>query len=96
MTRDWAMSSLISSMGIGPNAVIFTDGYDWVPRGQMVKPFAHPTRLRVPKQELGNQPKIKNETGFSQLLHIPLHRSPAETIRLHQPDEPEGDAMDTR
>jgi len=38
----------------------------------------------------------KNETGFSQSLHIPFHRSLAEAIRLHLPDKPEGDAMDTR
>ena len=30
------------------------------------------------------------------MLHIPLHRDLAEAIRLHHPDEPEGDAMDTR
>jgi hypothetical protein len=37
----------------------------------------------------------KNETGFSQLLHIPHHRNLAEAIWLYHPDEPEGDAMDT-
>jgi len=38
----------------------------------------------------------ENKTGFSHLLHIPFHRSLAEAIRLHHPDKPEGDAMDTR
>ena len=44
----------------------------------------------------GEIQKVKIETEFSQLLHIPFHRSPAEAIRLHHPDEPEGNAMDTR
>jgi hypothetical protein len=47
------------------------------------------------KQPFGYR-TIEKETGFSHMLHIPFHRSLAEAIRLHHPDKPEGDAMDTR
>jgi hypothetical protein len=60
--------------------------------------------FKLPKSYCNTQKKqplpfwrtAENETGFSHLLHIPFHRSPAEAIRLHHPDKPEGDAMDTR
>jgi hypothetical protein len=39
---------------------------------------------------------VENETGFSHPLLTPFHRCLAEAIRLHHPDEPEGDTMDTR